>query len=94
MREEYRLKYLSNRVLLLGVVTLVYFVIEAVHNVLLGIRGEETVLQAGIYVLLALGYFMIVWFGIILPYRRSELLVHRFLDGYLTHRKEDRKSVV
>ena len=70
MREEYRLKYLSNRVLLLGVVTLVYFVIEAVHNVLLGIRGEETVLQAGIYVLLALGYFMIVWFGIILPYRR------------------------
>ena len=46
MREEYRLKYLSNRVLLLGVVTLVYFVIEAVHNVLLGIRGEETVLQA------------------------------------------------
>ena len=88
MREEYRLKYLSNRVLLLGVVTLVYFVIEAVHNVLLGIRGEETVLQAGIYVLLALGYFMIVWFGIILPYRRSELLVHRFLDGYLTESRD------
>lgn len=88
MREEYRLKYLSNRVFLLGIVTLVYFVVEAVHNVLLGIRGEETVLQAGIYVLLALGYFIVVWFGIILPYRRSELLVQRFLDGYLTESRD------
>ena len=88
MREEYRLKYLSNRVLLVGVVTLVYFVIEAVRNVLLGMRGEETVLEAGIYVLLALVYLMVVWFGIILPYRRSELLVHRFLDGYLTESQD------
>lgn len=88
MREEYRLKYLSNRVLLVGAVTLVYFVIEAVRNVLLGMRGEETVLEAGIYVLLALVYLIVVWFGIILPYRRSELLVHRFLDGYLTESRD------
>lgn len=88
MREEYRLKYISNRVLLVGIVTFAYLVFEAVRNVLLGIRGEETVLQAGIFVMLSLGYLLAVWFGIILPYRRSALLVRRFLDGYLTESRD------
>lgn len=83
MKEEYRLKYISNRVLLIGAATFFYFVEEAVRNVVLGIHGEETVLRAGFYVVVALFYFLAVWFGVVMPYRRSELLVQRFLDGYL-----------
>jgi len=92
MREEYRLKYISNRVLLIGVVTFFYFVEEAARNVWLGIQGEETVLRAGIYVVVALVYFLVVWFCVILPYKRSELLVQRFLDGYLIKGKDFEKT--
>ncbi len=91
MKEEYSLKYISNRVLLIGAVTLFYFIEEAVRNMLLGIRGEETMLRAGIYVLIALLYLLAVWFGVILPYRRSEHLVQRFLDGYLLQGKDFEK---
>ena len=91
MKEEYHLKYISNRVLLIGAITFFYFVEEAVRNVLLGIHGEETVLWAGFYVVVALLYFLVVWFGVVLPYRRSELLVQRFLDGYLIEGKDFEK---
>ncbi len=92
MKEEYRLKYISNRVLLIGAVTFFYFVEEAVRNVLLGIHGEETVLRAGFYVVVALLYFLVVWFCVVLPYRRSELLVERFLDGYLIEGRDFEKA--
>lgn len=88
MREEYRLKYLSNRVLLIGTVIFLYFVEEAVRNMLLGMHGEETMFRVGIHALIALVYFLVVWFGVVLPYRRSELLVRRFLDGYLTESRD------
>ncbi len=88
MREEFRLRYISNRVLLIGIVIFLYFAEEAVRNVLLGLRGEETMSRAGIHVLIAVLYFLAVWFGVVLPYRRSELLVQRFLEGYLTESRD------
>ena len=78
MREEYRLKYISNRIFLIAVIIFLYFAEEAVRNVLLELRGEETMFRACIHVLIALLYFLVVWFGVVLPYRRSELLVRRF----------------
>ena len=88
MREEYRLKYISNRIFLIAVIIFLYFAEEAVRNVLLELRGEETMFRACIHVLIALLYFLVVWFGVVLPYRRSELLVRRFLEGYLTESRD------
>lgn len=84
MKERFRLNYISNRVLVIGILVLIYLVFQSIKNLFFFIHGETTSWNLCFYLLITIIYIVVCFFGIIQPYRRSELLVQRFLDGYMT----------
>lgn len=92
MKEERSLKYISNRIILMAAVILGIWSVFTVYHIVLCIKGTEAFWRPLLCVLFMLSYMGIVWFWIILPYRKSEKWVKRFLDGYIISDMEDMEA--
>lgn len=89
MKLKEKLKYLSNRVLCMGIAVIILLVLLAVLLFVMAMRGQLPLWGAVLAVLAAAGYTACGWFGIVIPYRRSEKMVNRFLEGYYLFDSED-----
>lgn len=92
MKEERSLKYISNRIILMAAVILGIWSVFTVYHIVLCVKGTEAFWRPMLCVLFMLSYMGIVWFWIILPYRKSEKWVKRFLDGYIISDMEDMEA--
>lgn len=88
MKKRFRLNYISNRILLIGLAVFAGLLFQTVKGVFWFFDGEETGWHVLFYIAVDALYLTVCWFGVILPYRRSELLVQRFLDGYMTESQD------
>lgn len=83
MKKSYPLKYISERVLFLGMLILLFLVLQTGRQLLLLLKGETALWKLLAYGFVTAGYLLTGWFWIIVPYRKSERLAKRFLDGHM-----------
>lgn len=89
MKNREKLKYLSNRVLVLSMgIWLVTLFMTAVQCYFV-MKGRVPVWTAFLLAVLTVGSAFGGWFWILVPYRRSERMTKRFLDGYFLSERED-----
>ena len=89
MKFKEKLKYKSNRALVLGTVIFGVFIILAVIQLLLAYKGETPWWMAIIITIFAILFPIVFWLWIHRPYMRCEKMTNRFLDGYIFSEKED-----
>ena len=96
MRDRFRrvVQYVSNRALVFscfegGLLLGVY-----AGFVLLCIKKGTTLWPALILLIIMIALVAICWSWIIVPYFKSEKIVSRFLDGYMTFEEADKESVM
>ena len=89
MKFKEKLKYISNRALVLGTVVFGSFIILAVIQLLLAYKGETPWWMAIIITIFAILFPIVFWLWIHRPYMRCEKMTDRFLDGYIFSEKED-----
>lgn len=83
MKETHSLKYISNRILLIGAVLLAFLLIQTGIQFILFCHGETPFWHPMAFGLVSAGYLAVSWFGVVIPYRRSEKWIRRLLDGYI-----------
>lgn len=83
MKETHSLKYISNRILLIGAVLLTFLLIQTGIQFVLFFHGETPFWRPMVFGLVSAGYLAMSWFGVVVPYRRSEKWIRRLLDGYI-----------
>lgn len=83
MKNLHKLKYISNRILCLGTVEILVMLLLAGGQFWLAARDYMPFWPAALLLAAALMFLAAGWFWIVRPYRRSEKMVRRFLDGYL-----------
>lgn len=84
-----KLKYISNRVLLMGCVVWIMLALFSITMVIHSVSGKESVWASVFMVLFTIGYGLAGWFWIGVPYLRAERMIKRFLDGYFFSESED-----
>lgn len=89
MKYKEKLKYISNRALVLGTVVFGSFIILAVIQLLLAYKGETPWWIAIIITIFAILFPTVFWLWIHRPYMRCEKMMDRFLEGYIFSEKED-----
>ncbi len=83
MKKDNWLKYISGRVLLILAVVFVFLLFQVVAQWIHFMDGGVPFWQVLLFTLVTACYVPAVWIGIIRPYQRSEMLIRRFLDGYI-----------
>lgn len=83
MKRQRKLKYISSRILCVGLIAAVSMAALTFIQIWFFCRGEAPLWAAVLPALAAAGILVIGWFWIVIPYRKHEKMVHRFLDGYL-----------
>lgn len=83
MKEKHSLKYISNRVL--GLQTVFAIVLVILTGMLFGmyVQGILPLWPAVLLLVATLGLVFVGLFWIVGPYRKTERVIQRFLDGYL-----------
>ncbi len=79
----HKMKYISGRVGLLSVICLAFLVITGAGLLGLAANGTIPMWSAVLYLILTAALAVTGWIWIVQPYRRSEKLLRRFLDGYI-----------
>lgn len=82
MKLKEKLKYISNRVLFMGIAVFVMQAFFSVIQIVLAVRGQAPVWTAVLLVAFTAGGGAAGWFWIMVPYLRSEKMARRFLEGY------------
>lgn len=85
MKDSYKLKYISNRVAVLGIAVDGVLIILAAVQCLRAFRDGTQMWGGAVLLVLAVVLILSEWFWVILPYRKSEKMIRRFLDGYLMY---------
>lgn len=83
MKKTSHLKYISDRILLLSAVCLGFLLLQAADQICLLLHDSTPLWKALLAFLLLLLYLLVSWCWIIVPYRRSEKLAERFLEGHI-----------
>lgn len=92
MKKKFSLKYISNRVILLGAVVFIIQIILTIYNFVMFFSDKGTLLKAILSLCITVVYLAVIWFWIIVPYERSEKWIKRFLDGYIISDTKDMES--
>ncbi|MDO5345964.1 MAG: sensor histidine kinase [Lachnospiraceae bacterium] len=94
MEEQRKLKYISNRVACMWAICVALMVILSSLLFYLAVKGEAPLWFAVLFLVQAVGIFLAGWFWILIPYRRSEKIIRRFVDGYLLYDDVDYDGAV
>lgn len=89
MKIREKLKYISNRVFYMGVIICVLLSVFSIIQIVLVIRGKAPFWSAVFMVAATVGCTLFGWFGVLIPYLRSEKMVQRFMEGYFFSGSED-----
>lgn len=89
MKEDRSLKYISNRIILIAFVLLCVMLGFTAYYSIRWIQGGTSVRGPVFFACLTIGYLLVAWFWIIMPYQKSEKWVKRFLDGYIISDTKD-----
>ena len=76
--------YISNRVLICFLCVCVFLTAQAAYQIYLFVHGQISILLPVVTVTGTAMFAIIFWGRIVLPYKGSERMLKRFLDGYLT----------
>lgn len=83
MKEMKKLNYISNRIFCVTAVSVAAIAVLAVIQTYLAVKGESSFVPVVALWLIIAGGLAADWFWIIVPYRKSEKMIQRFLDGYV-----------
>lgn len=89
MKIREQLKYISNRVMLMGSILWAMFALLSVILMVHFWQKEEPVWPAVLLFLFSMGSGLVMWLWIRRPYLRAERMIKRFLDGYFFSESED-----
>lgn len=78
-----KLKYISNRVIFLSVIIFLLLLIQTIQQVHLLILNKIVFGQLLVYGAMPVIYLIVVWFWIVTPYRQSEELLEKCLEGHM-----------
>lgn len=88
MKKSNPFHYISNRVVFIASFVSAFLLIQSVRKLALFFQGEEALWKPLAYLALSAAYAALIWFWIVLPYRRSERFVKRFLEGHIIYDEE------
>lgn len=77
-----KMQYISYRVFLYFICTMLFMIFQIGCEFHLLLQGNISFLAFLIIILLGLAFSFFFWYKIVMPYRKSEKLLRRFLDGY------------
>ena len=83
MEKKKKARYISDRVWYLSLFVLAVMTVMLILEVLGYVRGQSPLWPAVFTGLSELVYCLAGWFWIVKPYRNSERIIERFLEGYL-----------
>ena len=83
MKVREKLKYISNRVLILMGAAWILLLFTALAQVVEAVRSGGGLWPAGVTAALALAFLPVGWFWVIVPYLKSEKMVQHFMEGYI-----------
>lgn len=89
MKIRQSLKYISNRVLLLGILTWSVLLVLTIAQFFLAYCGQGSVWMGVLMAVLLAGSTVGGWLGIYVPYLESEKMTRRFLEGYIFSENPD-----
>lgn len=89
-----KLKYVSNRILLLSVFVFLLLLIQSAKHVYLIAQDKITLGQMLFYGAMPVLYLLVVWFWVVVPYRQSEELLERCLEGHMLSDVQMNKMVL
>lgn len=78
-----KLKYISNRIFLLSLVMFLLLLVQTVRHAYLLTQDKAVFGEMLFYLALPIIYLVVVWFWIVVPYRQSEELLERCLEGHM-----------
>lgn len=94
MKIKQRLKYISNRVLILLSAVWLCIAGMAAVQLILALHGEAPVWLPVVTASLALVFLPVSWFWVIVPYRRYEKVIGHFTEGYIFAEGEGQEQAV
>ena len=83
MKVREKLKYISNRVLILMGAAWILLLFTALAQVVEAVRSGGSLWPAVVTAALALAFLPVGWFWVIVPYLKSEKMVQHFMEGYI-----------
>lgn len=89
-----KLKYVSNRIFLLAIFVFLLLLMQTVKHIYLLTQDKVTVGGLLIYAAIPVLYLVVVWFWIVVPYRQSEELLERCLEGHMLSEEQINKSAL
>lgn len=89
MKQSFDLKYISNRVVLLGGATAAVLLLFCIVQTVLVLRGDVMAWTVLVPYLFTVVYLTAGWHWIVMPYLRLERRIRRFLDGHMLTESEE-----
>lgn len=89
MKRSFDLKYISNRVILLGGVTAAVLLVFCAVQAVLVFQGDAPAWSVIVSVLFTAAYLAVGRHWIVMPYVRLERRIRRFLDGHMLTKSEE-----
>lgn len=78
-----KLKYISTRVLVMGIGIFIFFLLQTVDQIYLTVTEEASGWKLLLYIAGVTAYAIVCWCWIVVPYGKTEKLTERFLDGHI-----------
>ncbi len=88
MRKHNRWKYISNRAFILMAVASGFLVLQILIQCILFFRGEAPFWQVVLIFVFTVGFAAALWIFVVRPYKRTQMMMRRILDGYILPDKE------
>ena len=83
MKKPCGVKYISTRIALIAIVILIFLLVQTIDHIYLLLHDAAPVWKLLFYGGALFLYVIVGWRWIIVPYRKSEKLTERFLDGHV-----------
>lgn len=89
-----RLKYVSSKLFLLSILVFLWLLVQLANHISLFMRGFSTIGDLVIYTAIPVVYVVAIWYWIIMPYRKSEELLKRCLEGHMLSESQIEKTAL
>jgi len=78
----------------MAALVLIVLLIQTTEHIFLVVQGREALWKLFLYMAVIVVYSVAVWFWIIVPYKKSERLIRRFLEGHIMIDSSDFDTVL
>ena len=78
----------------MAVLVLLGLLIQTVEHIVLVVQKDAALWKVFLYMGITVVYLLTVWFWLIVPYKRSERMIQRFLEGHIIIESSDFDEVL